>query len=69
MFCIIMCLGHFRQDKSFGGTKVTIKQNVNGGSGCDYGEEIVKMIRMIDDKRFLRCVYVIISDYLKEKAE
>lgn len=46
-----------------------INKNVNGGFGCDYGEEIIKMIEMINDKRFLRRVYIIISDYLKEKAE
>lgn len=48
---------------------MTINRNVSGGSDCDYGEEIIKMVRMINDKRFLRRVYVIISDYLREKAE
>lgn len=36
---------------------------------CDYEELIIEMIRKIKDERFLRRIYIIINDYIKEKSE
>lgn len=33
----------------------------------DYKSKIIEMIEKIKDERFLRCIYIIVSDYIKEK--
>lgn len=33
----------------------------------NYKEIILELLEKINDERFLRCVYIIISDYIKEK--
>lgn len=35
----------------------------------DYRKLIIEMIKKIDNEKFLRRTYIIISDYLKEKAD
>lgn len=35
----------------------------------DYKRKIVEMIEKIKDERFLRRIYIIISDYIKEELE
>ncbi len=34
----------------------------------DYKEKILEMIEKIDDDKYLRRIYIIINDYIKEKA-
>ncbi len=33
----------------------------------DYKKIISELLEYIDDEKFLRCVYIIVSDYVKEK--
>lgn len=35
----------------------------------DYRQGIREMIEKISDERFLRCIYISLRDYLREKAE
>lgn len=38
-------------------------------SSPDYGEMIIEMVHKIKDEKFLRRLYIIIGDYIKEKSE
>lgn len=38
-------------------------------SVSDYKDGISEMIKKINDEKFLRCIYISLRDYLKEKAE
>lgn len=34
-----------------------------------YVQRILELLEKIDSERFLRCVYIIVSDYIKEELE
>lgn len=35
----------------------------------EYRKKIQELIDMIDDEKFLRRIYIIVSDYIKKKSE
>ncbi len=35
----------------------------------EYKEKIHELINMIDDEKFLKRIYIIVSDYIKKKSE
>lgn len=46
-----------------------IEQIFVGGGVKWYREKIVEMVGQIEDEKFLRRIYIIISDNVKEKPE
>lgn len=48
-------------------TEKTTCENLLGGGVEWYKEKIIEMVGEIEEKRFLKAVYISMSDYLKEK--
>ncbi len=44
-----------------------ISENLSGGGVKWYREKIIEMIEKIESQRFLKAIYISMSDYLKEK--
>lgn len=43
-----------------------VNEKIAGGGVKWYREKIVKMVKKIENQRFLKAIYISISDYLKE---
>lgn len=47
-------------------TEIVENQNIYGGGVKWYKEKIVEMVGQIENERFLKAIYISMSDYLKE---
>lgn len=47
-------------------TKTNVNEKIVGGGVKWYREKIVEMVEKIENQRFLKAIYISMSDYLKE---